>query len=192
MKPLLILDLDGTLIFSSTEYKSCSKLCTLTLYPATIYHVYKRPYLDYFLDFCSNHFQIAIWTAASHSYATEIVRNLNVVPVFCYTSDKCTTRRCTFGNEYCIWDDQYLNEYRVKNLKKLWRKYDKNRVLIVDDTPSTYCNNYGNAIPIQSFDGNPDDYCLLKLTQYLSNFINVYAERSWRTVEKRYWLSEVS
>ena len=83
----------------------------------------------------------------------------------------------------------------IKRLSKVWRssKYHnikKHNTLIVDDNPDTYQFNYGNAIPIPTFEGNIDDVLLNKLSSYLNDLIESFSnmgDPTFRHVEKRNW-----
>jgi len=62
-KPLLILDLDETLIHATTE-----KLSTDSDFTYADYYIYRRPYLHLFLIDMSLYFQLAIWSSADDQY----------------------------------------------------------------------------------------------------------------------------
>ena len=153
MKKLLILDLDETLISSAYEkpltYDFCFILEKLT------YYVKIRPNLDAFLNFCFEHFNVAIWSAGDEDYVNKIVgyifKDRQNQLLFIWSKKKCTIIVKTY-NFY----EQII--IRIKNLKKIWRKkginFDKTNTLILDDTPNTYTNNYGNAIRIKEFETN--------------------------------------
>ena len=77
--------------------------------------------------------------------------------------------------------------YWVKDLKKVKRLgYDLNRMLMVDDTPSKLQRNYGNAVYVSSFEGDPADRELLSLAPYLLSLVDC---DDFRTIEKRGWRS---
>ena len=47
----------------------------------------------------------------------------------------------------------YASQIAIKRLTKVWFKFKhlgitKENTIIIDDTPLTYCQNYGNAIPV--------------------------------------------
>jgi RNA polymerase II subunit A small phosphatase-like protein len=182
MKPLLILDIDETLIHTENvpdeyadqydydfKFKGNGK---------SLYYTKKRPYLDQFLDFAYANFDIAIWTAAGEDYAREILKNIRVLESslkFFYTRDNCTIKLSYDYSDY----------YGVKNLNKLKKKgYDLNQVLIVDDKAGTAVNNYSNLILIKPFTDDNDDTELLKLISYLQT---IKDESNYRRIEKRGW-----
>jgi RNA polymerase II subunit A small phosphatase-like protein len=74
-------------------------------------------------------------------------------------------------------------------MKKVKRKgFDLSRVLIVDDTPSTWQRNYGNAVHIESYWGSRIDDHLLHLLTYLEYLGH---ESDVRKVDKRRWRNQV-
>ncbi len=170
---LLILDLDETLIFAAEE--ALQRAPDFRVGP---YSVYRRPHLDDFLRSCHNCFQIAVWSSSGADYLAEVLRNIlpaELSPVFVWDRERCVRAFAPEQQETCF----------VKDLKKVKRLgYDLNRVLIVDDTPQKVQRNYGNAIYVSPFFGDPADDELLHLTRYLqlhSGSPNV------RTIEKRGW-----
>ncbi len=56
----------------------------------------------------------------------------------------------------------------IKDLRKVKRLgFDLNRILIVDDTPSKVCRNFGNAIYVVPYEGSDDDKELYVLDRFL-------------------------
>ena len=170
---LLILDLDETLIYA-TE----TPLERPADFRVGRFHVYKRPYLEAFLQACFSWFDVAVWTSASPMYAGGIVRNLFPgpdLPTFVWASDRCTR----------VYDTELCEYYWRKDLKKVQRKgYSKDAVLVVDDTPQKWENSYGNLVRVAPFKGSPDDNELVKLLAYLEYLRD---EAKIRRVEKRGW-----
>jgi len=182
MKPLLILDIDETLIHTDTVPLEYEKHLDFDFkfkgVGNSLYYVKKRPYLDEFLNYAFENFDIAIWTAAGAEYADEILKAIGLDKSklkFFYTQENCTLK--------LSYD--YSNYFGVKNLQKLRKKgYDLNKVLIVDDIAETAVNNYGNLIQIKAFTDDTDDTELLKLISYLEKIKN---EPNYRRIEKRGW-----
>lgn len=172
---LLILDLDETLIHARNDF-----LKHEPHFHVGSYGVYKRPYLDEFLSFCRENFEVAIWTSSSEDYASEVVENI-------------------FGNEYAlsfVWARnrctiEYVPEQQThiwsKNIKKVKEKgYALERVIAVDDTPEKYKRSYGNLVAVQPFEGDVDDCELKLLAPYLRS---LRSSQNVRRVEKRFWRS---
>ena len=182
MKSLLILDLDETLIHTeNVPYEYTDQYDYDFKFNGrgkSLFYTKKRPYLEQFLDYAFENFDVAIWTAAGEDYAKEIIRNIGILESslnFFYTKDKCTIKLSLDYSDY----------YGVKNLNKLKKGgYDLDRVLIVDDIRETAVNNYGNLILIKPFTDNTDDTELLKLISYLQT---IKDEPNYRRIEKRGW-----
>jgi RNA polymerase II subunit A small phosphatase-like protein len=154
---LLILDLDETLLFASETL--------LDRHPERFvgpYFVYFRPHLVRFLRTCHEHFQIAIWSSSSVDYVDAIIREIfprEITPIFAWSRKRCTQRI----------DPECLGTYYVKDLKKVKRLgFNLDRVLIIEDIPKNAERNYGNAIFVKPFHGDPDDRELLQLLRYLT------------------------
>jgi RNA polymerase II subunit A small phosphatase-like protein len=182
VKPLIILDIDETLIHTENvpleyekhydydfKFKGLGK---------SFYYTKKRPFLDQFLKYVFENFDVSIWTAAGDEYALEILKGINIDKSklkFFYTQENCTIKLSYDYSDY----------YGVKNLNKLKKKgYDLNRVLIVDDKSETAVNNYSNLIQVKPFTDDLDDSELLKLISYLET---IKDEPNYRRIEKRGW-----
>jgi TFIIF-interacting CTD phosphatase-like protein len=175
-KKLLILDIDETLIHAREE-----PLNYQWHFETDLYLVYCRPYLADFIDFCREHFQVAIWTTGGEEFAAQIVKNIfpeDYKLEFVWSQDRCTHY---FNEELC--ENGYL-----KNLYKVKKKgFKLENVIMVDDTPSKLKNNYGNLVPMPEFIGNVNDIELLRLMKYL---LDLKKEKNIRKVEKRYWVTK--
>jgi TFIIF-interacting CTD phosphatase-like protein len=175
-KPLLILDLDETLVHATTRSMDAEPA-----FRAAGYDVYRRPNLDAFLEQCFSIFDVAVWTSAGRDYATEIVHNVfgGRELRFFWAAERCT-RRVNLAT---------YEQYNVKDLKKVRRLgVPLERVLMVDDSPEKLERNYGNYIRVTPFLGNMDDAELPKLARYLDMIRGV---ANYRTIEKRHWRNQV-
>lgn len=180
-KPLLILDLDETLIYSiPTEEYQNEKYDFLI---GEDFYVKKRPYVEDFLLEISEHFDLAVWTAASHGYGQNIVKELfvknNLTLEFFHSRSNCVSK------EYLrIGDDYYPEQHFIKDLSKIKKKYNLDRVLMADDLKVSLQRNYGNLVHVTPFRGDIEDTHLLSLKEYL---ISIKQEENLRKIEKRYW-----
>jgi TFIIF-interacting CTD phosphatase-like protein len=170
---LLILDLDETLIYATEE--------PLPREPDFVvgpYFVYRRPYLDEFLTSCSACFRLAVWSSATEEYVRPIVERIlptGVEPAFVWGRGRCVRR----------YDPELREEYQVKDLKKVRRMgYRLERVLIADDTARKVERQYGNAVYVPPYFGDPEDDLLPRLARYL---VSLRDATNVRTVEKRGW-----
>jgi carboxy-terminal domain RNA polymerase II polypeptide A small phosphatase len=175
--PLLLLDLDETLIHSMEA--PLERACD---FRTRYYHVYRRPFLAPFLDYCFRDYQVALWTAGSEGYAREIVPHIIPAPerlAFLWSAERCTRR----------FDPETGGYSSLKNLRKVRRRgYPLERVLMVDDSPENLERNYGNHIHITPFQGDPADIELSLLRDYLEM---IRDQPNFRAIEKRFWRDEV-
>ncbi len=172
-RPLLILDLDETLIYGSQV--ELHRPADFRIGP---FHIYERPYLRAFLNTVSVCYDMAVWSSASPDYVEAVAKQLARDEVdwrFVWSRTRCVQR---------LHPDR-LEEQFIKDLKKVKRRgYDLERILIVDDTRSKVARNYGNAIYVRPFEGGDNDDELLRLRGYL---IELWNEPTFRTIEKRSW-----
>ena len=199
-KGLLILDLDETLIHSEEFPRTKESNRTFDFKVGFEndeywYMTKKRPYLNEFLEFAFENFDIGIWTASSEDYATIILENIGIDKSklkFFYTRENCGIRL----------DYEKGTYYGIKDLKKLkkkgWAKQytskigqvrELSRVLIVDDIEETSINNKSNLILMTPFYFNENDTELLNLISYLKI---IKDESNYRTVDKRSWRNKIS
>ncbi|MDZ7721559.1 MAG: HAD family hydrolase [candidate division KSB1 bacterium] len=173
---LLVLDIDETLVHAREI-----PLDREADFKTSLYHVYKRPYVDEFLQYCREHFKVSIWTTGGSDYARQVVEALfgGDYPLeFLWASERCTRK----------YDAERQQPYVIKNLHKLRKKgYRLEQVIMVDDTPGKLEKNYGNLVAVTEWTGDPGDRELLHLIQYLRVLKDV---ENIRTVEKRNWQAE--
>ena len=172
-KQLLILDLDETLIYATEE-----RLEHESDFYAGQYFVYKRPFLEAFLEFCFKNFDVAIWTTATKSYAEKILRMIlkdEQKLQFLWTRERCTL----------AYDEESRENYFVKRMSKIRRRgYKLESVIVVDDSPNVWRCSYGNLVRVRKFEGDENDDELKLLPTYLKELKVV---KNIRTIEKRNW-----
>ena len=156
-KPLLILDLDETLIHAAEEQLDCAHD-----FVAGPFFVYLRPHLTPFLQGAAKLYRLAIWSSSSFLYFHTIVDRMlpeNIALEFKWSRSRCV-RHFDHEQQQKIW---------LKDLRKVKRAgYDLKRVLIVDDQPEKLSRSYGNAIYVTPFTGDPSDDELEVLLKYLT------------------------
>ena len=181
---LVILDLDETLIYATSSPKDRN-----WSFEVGNYKVYKRPYLEEFLDTLKKHFKVAVWSSAGDTYVEQIV---------CHIFPKEYKLQFVWGRSKCtpFWDINGIEEAGHSNERdhykycKVLKKVKKiggaslKEILIVDDTPHKARYNYGNAIYPSPFIGNMEDNELPLLMEYLLTLKEV---NNVRTIEKRDW-----
>lgn len=185
-KPLLILDLDETLVFA-TE----TPLVRAADFRVAEYHVYKRPHLAEFLASVFDAFDVAVWSSASDAYVESVVDH--IFPdrgELKFVWGRSKTTRKTFPDadgRVDHYDPRHV-EY-IKPLKKVQRKgWSLERILIIDDTPRKSMLNYGNAIYCRMFEGGLPDDELLLLLKYLQR---IKDQENFRSLEKRGWRDHI-
>ena len=175
-RPLLILDLHETLIHAADDpLAEAADFCVYS------YYVYKRPFLDQFLIETNQQFQLAIWSSSGQNYLQNVVSQ--IIP-------DDVSLEFVWGQERCVhrFDAEWYSYYFVKDLRKVKRRgYDLSRTLIADDTPRKVERNYGNAIYMKPFLGDPNDEELRRLSHYVSTLLKF---DDFRSVEKRNWCEE--
>ncbi len=172
MRPLLILDLDETLIHAVEV-----PLAHDASFRCGQYFVYERPFVREFCNSCSRYYDLAVWTSSTADYAQCVVEHImdGGQTAFLWVRDQCTRR----------YDPEAKEHYWVKDLRKVKRSgYDLKRVLVVDDTRQKLERNYGNLILVSEFNGDPQDRELDQLSGYLGGIVGV---EDLRAIEKQGW-----
>jgi TFIIF-interacting CTD phosphatase-like protein len=169
--PLLILDLDETLIHSVDDPFDYSP--DFRVGP---FNVYCRPGLSNFLEKVSRSYELAVWSSASEDYVEEIASRIWPKGFsFVWARTRCVTRL----------NPELYEQIYLKDLKKVRRcGYRLERVLIVDDSPEKVTRHYGNSIYIQPFEGDRSDQVLESLGGYLES---IASTPNFRVLEKRGW-----
>jgi len=180
----VVLDMDQTLIDNVDE---------MTIYP--------RPHLKVFLKYCFNTFEtVGIWTLGTRSWFDQanvevfepIIKEINNEEstnykfTFAYTRERSTIKSKFVGG-------LYFQQFRIKNLKKLWNRKDfphtRHNTIIVDDNPDVYKYNFGNGVPINGYYWKSSfDRELIDLMFFLNRLQGHFEEHDTILhVEKRYW-----
>lgn len=169
---LLILDIDETLLHATEVPLDRSADVTIGQY-----HVYLRPGLAAFLAYALRVFEVGIWSSAGDDYVHDVVSAI---------FDDTSSLAFVWGRSRNVarMDDGVVSHH-VKDLKKVTRMgYDRNKILVVDDSPEKVERNYGNAILVRPYDGGTDDHELPLLQRYLEV---LRAAPNVRSIEKRHW-----
>lgn len=178
-KPLLVLDLDETIIYSSD-----SRLYEKHTLKIFHFYVYQRPKLPEFIREIAKYFSLGIWSAASDIYVQKITERLFPEEIhfdFIWGRSKCSftghpLQKKTQSNNTTL----YLKDLNL--LKKFG--YSLEKTLIVDDTPRVVIKNLSNAIIIKPFYGSAKDTELESLERYLKNISN---ENNFQLINKEKW-----
>ena len=217
----LVLDIDGTLIDScSAEHAAARGLRSEHVSPPGVgsraggEHVFKRPYVDEFLDFvCERFAHVAVWTLASPEWAGFVLAHVLQRPIsdfaFVWCGDRAskvsagTTTGAALAAKYDLCTPGMYQH--VKDLAKVWKNaavraqtgqpgFTRFNTLIVEDTPSNCVRNTGNAIYVPTFTcddsrATAEDTILRKLCLYL-DFLTCTCTNV-RSHEKRGWLASM-
>ncbi len=178
-KSLLILDVDETLVSAVNK----AYLHGVYNYPHDFkvlndeYYVTKRDHLDEFLKYAFENWNVAVWTAATRGYATEILTksgiDINRLEFFKVQED------CVSSN------DEGFDKLYIKDLNDISDSYDLARVLLVDDKKGSAKRTPDNLIEMYAWISymKNDDY-LLKLIDYLEEIKNA---PDFRSIDKSNW-----
>ncbi|TCD70421.1 Nuclear envelope morphology protein 1 [Steccherinum ochraceum] len=186
----LVLDLDETLIHSTSRpmpYSNGSSLLgsfgigkknkgsgyTVEVVlggHSTVYHVYKRPFVDYFLRKVSAWYTLVIFTASMREYADPVIdwldagRGILERRFFRETAPRKAHDAVFFNHQSCT---QLANGSYTKDLSIV--EDDLSMVCLVDNSPICYTINEANGIPIEGWTHDPHDEALLDLLPFLDS-----------------------
>ncbi|TIA86638.1 hypothetical protein E3P99_03636 [Wallemia hederae] len=122
---------------------------------SVLYHVYKRPHLDFFLKKVASWYTLVVFTASMQEYADPVI-------------DWIDGGRGVFAKrlfrESCT---QASNGSYMKDLDLIDK--DLSRVALVDNSPISYSINPANGIPISGWISDPNDEALLDLLPFLDS-----------------------
>jgi Dullard-like phosphatase family protein len=176
-KPLLVLDLDNTLITAVHK----AYLTGVYEYPSDFMvsddnlHVNVRPHLSEFMNYAFNNWRVALWTAASEGYAREILKKCGI--------DANKLEFLKF-KEDCDKEFYYGDTIHIKDLSKI--SEDLSRVVLVDDKETSGIRQKDNTIVIPAYisAAQTADDRLLKLIYFLEEMKNA---PDFRSVNKVDW-----
>lgn len=178
-KPLLVLDMDETLLHSDFVTGRNGYDVSIVNDSGRRYYVniLLRPHLSTFLDEVSKLFNLALFTASEEYYASEIIEHFDPEDrYFC----------CKLFRQHCIQNE---DEAYVKDLR-IFRNFNLKDVLIVDNSPNCFLNQLGNGIPIVDYTGDSTDTELLSLLDYLRA---VWSSKNMAVTNRKYFkLADIS
>jgi Dullard-like phosphatase family protein len=158
----LILDMDETLIHAKPKIKGNEDFegdYEITLEDEEgelIFMVKMRPGLVECLERLVQFYEIAVFTAAERTYATEIIKHFDPDQKFI---------KHILSREHCIHvDNYYVKDLRIIGDRKL------EEMVIVDNSIVAFAFNLDNGVPINDFRGDePMDEELIYMTSYLED-----------------------
>jgi Dullard-like phosphatase family protein len=129
----------------------------VTLRDGDLVHVYKRPFLDEFLQQVTSRYETHIFTAAMEIYAKPVLDTLDP------TGTMFAKR---WYRETCSYDA--TNDAYVKNLNRLVTSPEQHgRMVLIDNNPFSFFANPSNGILVSSFYDDPNDTTLLSVMKLL-------------------------
>ena len=154
-KKILILDLDETLVHSSTKSPFPNKkniILNMNLKNMK-YKIYViiRPFFEKFLEEMSLYYDLYIFTASMPHYSKSLIKILDKNKVIIQVLNK----------EHCL----NIKGLPFKDLS-IFNK-DLKDIIIIDNNPVSYALHKNNGIPILTWIDNPNDNELLKLIPIL-------------------------
>ena len=173
VRPVLALDLDGTILDAVNRARGGSRRpesqCAPPDFRTADCDVRLRPGLMEFLSTVTDHFVLAIWTAAPREHAEQMLGGIQELYREKVGKELDVACVMTETDTEIIW-----RGYRkpIKDIRKLALKMQipVSRCMIVDDTPCTYSHNTSHALPVPKFTGRHDSVLSL-LQQFLIGMI---------------------
>ena len=176
-KPLLLLDMDETLLFTTINMERTSKTTLKIKSPKGIslyIEIYLRPFLKRFLEKIRKYYNLGIFTASERYYAEPCINHFDSKEgsYFCLKlyRDSCTQMSC--------------GTY-VKDLNILFGIFEANRILLVDNLVACYSQQLDNGVPVIPYEKvDFHDRELLSLIRYLRK---AYGSKQVRQFNKKYF-----
>jgi Dullard-like phosphatase family protein len=153
-KITLVLDLDSTLIYSSTNKIENAKNYAII---ENKFYVYKRPHLDSFLSSLSQFCDMVIYTASTKEYADKVIDYVD--------------KNRLISQRYYRQDCLNIDSYWYKDVSKYG--FDERKLIIIDDIPNCHLSYRRNIIHIRNWNGQDErDDSLMKIKNIIKNFFN--------------------
>eukprot|EP00966_Prymnesium_polylepis_P173069 4002993-Prymnesium_polylepis.1 len=166
VRPLLVLDLDGTLLDTQKPgvRPGCPPSFLVKFWSDDVQETRLRPGLAHFLRALRPHFDFAVFTAADDAYAQCMIRGIDAA-----VSGFRSSLRAVFSAKQVQFAHKGGHMSTTKDLRKLaeFCGVPLCRTLIVDDNPETYRLNQSNALPVPAYVGMPTDEVLNHLCAFL-------------------------
>lgn len=123
-KPLLILDLNGTLVLS--EHRPYPGVRPHSM--ARRKYIYFRPNLRRFLHYAFRHFRVAVWSSNSDDNVSATVEQI-------FTPEQRDMLEFSWGRSHCETPGEAYGDYKsFKRVDLLSATEDPRKVVIIDDT----------------------------------------------------------
>lgn len=156
-KPILVLDVDETLIHAHSKMIPKLKCDFMIMVKfgnesCEAFYVYKRPYVDFFLQAVKKMYNVVAFTAGIREYASQVLDRLDVhndIFVARYYRDFCDEKKGIY----------------VKDLTKI--TFDLDSILLIDNTATCFSLQPANGLHIKSFYYDMSDTQLPRVLEFL-------------------------
>ena len=195
-KPLLVLDLDHTLLdFSS---KTLQQDQSTRIHGQGLAAAMKRPFMDDFLVKCYQHYDLVVWSQTSWRWLETKLIELGMVShphyKFCFVLDKTSMFTIVSTKR-----DGTSVKHHVKPLEIIWRKFPNqwgpHNTVHIDDLSRNFALNLGNGLKCKAFfrkkSSSRRDTELLGLSNYLVQLAQT-PEVDFEKVDFTYWMDVVN
>jgi Dullard-like phosphatase family protein len=158
--PVLVLDLDETLVYCCNFDGSQASYQVIVSYPSkhsesTVHaKMTVRPHAREFLEEASLHYDLVVYTASESDYAVAVCQILD-------PERKCIQH--IYSREFCVKTEK---GFKVKDLRFVVGQ-DTSKVLLLDNSAYCFAPQIHNGIPVLSFTYEENDSELLSLLNFL-------------------------
>ena len=155
----LIIDLDETLVHASFSPIDKPDIIVQVELDKVTHQLYVllRPYAKEFIMEMSKLYELVIFTASLSKYADPVISFIDILQVVNF---RLYRQHCTFHKGIYVKDLSQLNR-------------DLEKVIIIDNSPASYCFHPENAVPITSWFNDRNDTELKTLMTLLKDMANV-------------------
>lgn len=192
-KPLLVLDLDHTLLDFSSKHLARADSYQVGDRSAA---VLKRPYMDQFLTAVYPHYDLVVWSQTSWRWLETKLTELGMITHsgyrFSFVLDKTSMFTVTSKKR-----DGTSFKHHVKPLQIIWSKFpcwNSHNTVHVDDLRRNFALNLGSGLLVSAYYRKKrkasTDSELLGLSIFLERLAQ--AQTDFNNVDFRYWLDVVS
>jgi TFIIF-interacting CTD phosphatase-like protein len=185
-KKILVLNIDGTLLYSADEgaiptaphtksFGGPDKDAADYILPRPLrdrLFVWLWPKLGDFLEKCSSLYDVVVISAADPEHVGSMCSCIDPTSKYIqhwYTRDHMSTL-CVKGVKF---PNSLPNLYPIKDLSSLFKARGEENVVLIDDKVAEAALHLENLIPIAEFRGNKKDHELSKLLPFLEDLAKV-------------------
>ena len=204
-KPLLVLDLDHTLLDFSRSHLQENSHSAAAIGGAddSVANVLKRPYMDEFLTWTYKHYDLVVWSQTSWRWLEVKLTELGMLThpgyKFCFVLDKTSMFQIVSTNR-----SGKKVTHHVKPLQIIWSKFQHwgpHNTVHLDDLKRNFALNIGNGLKCSACyrkkkkkkSSGKNDSELLGLGRFLELLAtHNEAEHDFESVQFDYWQDYVS